>query len=251
MIVNDPEGEAVTCVAQAEHGRHAGTLAQALADPPHPRGPFEDATASHDDGWRAYDREPGWNEETGLPHTYRSIPTPDYVEVWRRGFREAREAGPHAELLVSLHGSAFLERRDSEAAKDLVADQRARQDELVDQLGYEGTWDDLPSTVARQREWMGFLDALSLFVLDRWGSPWRAEVAGSTLEARRDGARATVDPWPFDQVEVAAEVPVVVLEDGPYGSPEAMAAALASAPRGTRSVTLAEPGRFGDPSAKA
>lgn len=250
MLVNNPEDGPVTCIAQAEHARHAGSLAEALGELPQPRGPFEDATACHDDGWTAYDREPGWNEETGLPHTYRTIPTPDYVEVWRRGFRGAAGQDAYVELLVSLHGTAFLTRRDSEAARDLVEDQRARQDELLAEIGWGGSWEDLPAPVEAHREWMSFLDALSLFVLDEWGSPWKAEVEGDTFTARREGRWATVEPWPFVEAEVRDEVPVVALEDAPYGSPEAMGAALASAPRGTRSVAVVEPGRFEDPSRK-
>lgn len=250
MLVNTPSDGPATCIAQAEHARHAGALAQALDDVPSPRGPFEDATRGHDDGWKAYDREPGWNPETGLPHTYRTIPTDDYVEVWRRGIRDAARQDPYVELLVSLHGSAFLSRRDSREAQAFVDEQRSRQDELLEELGYGGSWDDLPPPVATHREWMGFADALSLFVLDEWGSPWKAEVEGETLTARREGHWATVEPWPFGEEEIRADVPVVALEDAPYGSREAMAAALASAPRGTRSVAVVAPGRFEAPSRK-
>lgn len=250
MIVREVDGR-VTCVAQAEHGRHAGALAEALDEAPPPQGPFEDATATHDDGWKAYDQSPGLDPGTGLPHTYRTIPTDDYLDVWREGIDRARERDPHVELLVSLHGSAFLSRRDDAEAEAFVAGQRDRQDELLADLGFGGSWDDLPEPVASHREWMGFCDALSLFVLDRWESPWRAEVGGTTYEARREGAEATVDPWPFEGEKVAASVPVVVLEDAPYDSGAAMEAALASAPRGTRSVLYRAPGSSGDPPAKA
>lgn len=251
MLVNTPEGGPATCIAQAEHARHAGQLARALADVPQPRGPFEDATACHDDGWRDYDRDPGWNEETGLPHTYRTIPTSPYVEVWRRGLAEARDQDPYVELLVSLHGTPFLARRDGPEAEAFVEEQRDRQEELLEELGHGGSWEDLPEPVATHREWMGFLDAASLFLLDRWESPWRAEVAGETVEARRSGWEATVDPWPFEPPAVEATVPVVLLEDAPYGSPEEMGAALASATRGRRTVTLVQPGGSGDPLRKA
>lgn len=255
MLVNHPDGGPddgpVTCIAQAEHARHAGRLAQELDDAPQPRGPFEDATACHDDGWKDYDRDPGWNEETGLPHTYRSIPTGPYVDVWRRGLAEARDRAPYVELLVSLHGTPFLARRDAPEAEAFVEEQRARQDDLLEELDHGGSWDDLPEPVATHRAWMGFLDALSLFVLDRWDSPWRAEVAGETVEARRSDWEATVDPWPFRPSVVEATVPVVILEDAPYESPEAMGAGLASATRGRRTVTLVEAGGSGDPPTKA
>lgn len=250
MIVNDPEDGVVECVAQAEHARHAGSLAEALAAPPEPREPLAEATACHDDGWIPYDREPGWNAETGLPHTYRSIPTGDYVEVWRRGVDEALERGPYVGLLVSLHGTPFLARRDHSDARAFVEEQRGLQEDLLADLGYGGSWDDPPEAVADHRAWMGFLDALSLFLLDRWESPWRAEVGGRTLTASREGRRGTVEPWPFREEVLEGEVPAVLLRDAPYGSTEAMTAALASAPRGTRSLRLEAPGRFADPPAK-
>lgn len=235
MIVNEtPDGLEV--LRQSDHARHAASLAPALPDVPPSQEAFREAVRVHDDGWDPEDDAPGLDPDTGGPFSYRSIPLDPYLQVWRRGIRAAVDRDPYVGLLVSLHGTPFFQDREGPEARAFVRRQRTRQAHLLDDLGFPPTPDDLPATVATHRALASFLDALSLAALDRWPTPRSLDAAGTPVEVHRRDRTLQLDPWPFDDPQLEAQVPARVLPDAPYPSREALHEALGTAP--VRPVTV-------------
>lgn len=228
MIVR-PEEDALVLVKQTDHARHVGELAANLAEPPPGDiSAFIAAARLHDNGWREYEEAPLLDAGTGTPYAYRGILPEPYREIWKRGIDRAVAIDPRVGLLVSLHGMQFFERKRLPEDRAFHEAERAREGALLRALGLEGTWDALPSEVRGAHEWIRFLDGLSLFVLDRWESPWRAEVDGIEVEVTREGPSLLVDPWPFRD-PFSLEVPALELPRPRYGSQEAFLQDLAQA----------------------
>jgi hypothetical protein len=249
-------------VRQVDHQDQCGLMADAWGNErfarPEPFGPIALAARVHDEGWRAWEREPGVGPD-GAPVNFSAIDRPTHVALYREGIAAAAAEDARAGLLVSLHGQGLYEgRRGLDPGPATPRAQRepevraflAEQDEV--QAG-------LRARIGGGREldewaWAGYRllqtwDVMSLFLT--WGALWdRGRVtlpqvprasgdAGVelTLTARGDGA-AACDPWPFAERAVDLPVAARTVPDRRYASAGDLAAELSRAAWDTPGLRL-------------
>lgn len=227
-------------LTQDDHARLTGALAEAWRWPlPRPEETAR-ACAMHDSGWVEWDAAPRVDAE-GSPHTYQNMPPDDYLDIWERGFSSAWAEGEWVGLLVSLHGSRFLERkRDRPEYARVLDEEAARRGAALRSIE--------DSDAERAFLLLRYLDGLSLFLCDDWDAPWSADAPGPDggnvkVEATRWGGDGVVlDPWPFRVQEVRVEVPARHLGADRLGSDEELRRAFRDAAPSTLSWRLLAPG---------
>lgn len=212
MIVRNVD-DGLLVLRQVDHARLCGPLVDAWREPVPERDRVARAAAHHDDGWAHWEDAPGVDGE-GRPFTYRNMPTEPYVHIWERGVQDALAMDPLVGLLVSLHGARFFDPDRAPAYRAFVEEQGHLQAKLLADLGLGGAPTDLPEDVRFMQRLLAFLDGLSLFLCERWESPWNARVPLAPGEpeaavhvARAGEDEATLDPFPFRepvQVDAAA-----------------------------------------------
>jgi len=197
MIVRTHEGGVRTLVDQVSHARISGELADAwgIGDESDDSSMVE-AADHHDDGWRAWDRHPRLNADTGEPHSYRDLPADDHLEIWERTVAAGWQRGTEVGVLISLHGCRFFTRKRRPADRAFLRRERERQAAALG-LKADRVPGHLPAEVALHHARMGFVDGLSLFLCDRWDSPWRTELPGTavTCEVVMAAADGAPEPW--------------------------------------------------------
>src|SRR5436305_4952661 len=90
----------------------------------------------------AWDLEPSFNEETGLPHSFMEMPLALHTQLWLEGPPLLVSQSAYAALLVSMHGWRLYKRRDLDRSpapeakriRDFLAAQEAFQAELEARL---------------------------------------------------------------------------------------------------------------------
>jgi hypothetical protein len=221
VIVREEGGE-VWLFDQRDHSVLCGRMAEQWGAPPFEPVGAEVRTAAggHDGGWPEWDALPRLDPRTGLPHPYSDMPAADYREIWERGLRRGWREGDVAGLLVSLHAMRFFARRKGSEDRALLARERERQADVLERLGVSVPDPlALPDPIARLHAWMFFWDGLSLFLCERWRSPWEPVVPDATgrevtLRVERGtaegpGGLVEIDPFPFREdlgLEVTARV---------------------------------------------
>ncbi len=232
MIVA-PGGGGVRVVLQDDHAHLAGELAAAIragsAALGRDRSALVTAARVHDNGWREADALPDLDDE-GRPRTFMSLPDAPYEAVWRRGIERAADLDPLTGLLVGLHGARFFGFRRSDGMRRLLAEERAREDRVLVELGVGGSSAQLPAAVQAPSDLIAFLDAVSLQVCGALGDVVTVEVAGTSMTSTRDGEDLVVAPWPFEGGSFEAAVPARRLKASRWSSPAALRADLAAAP---------------------
>ncbi len=206
------DGEGVLAIGQASHAWLSGQLARAWGNEQFgPVEPWEEvclAADQHDVGMAAWDLEPSFNPETGLPHSFMEMPLEVHTELWLDGPRRLVSQSAYAALLVSLHGWRLYRRRDldrsppNEAARirEFLAAQEEFQAQLTARLSGH------PGVAAEVRERNSLLlwtwDYLSLALCLDWapataqGAPLRGGLAD--LKLTPAGPESfTIEPWPF------------------------------------------------------
>jgi len=97
-------------IRQDDHARLAGELAGHLGngefDRPESFDAFLSAVQLHDSGWPMHDDAPTLNP-AGQPTDVFEIPREIALKIWRASVDRAAEAGPLAEMFVSLHVTAL------------------------------------------------------------------------------------------------------------------------------------------------
>ena len=206
------DGDGVLAIGQASHAWLSGQLARAWGNEQFgPVEPWEEvclAADQHDVGMAAWDLEPSFNPETGLPHSFMEMPLDVHTELWLDGPRRLVSQSAYAALLVSMHGWRLYRRRDldrsppAEAARirEFLAAQEAFQAQLTARLNGH------PGVAAEVRERNSLLlwtwDYLSLALCLDW-APATAQGAPlldgqADLELTPAGAGSlTIEPWPF------------------------------------------------------
>lgn len=237
-------------ITQADHARLAGAIADSWGNErawsPPPWRELVAATRRHDDGWIAWDEAPTLNER-GSPHDFITVPTPERLEIYRRGVEVMRDEHPHAQLLVSMHLVGLFLGRLVPGASKLIESLQGRDRELVEKfIAEQGVWhEEAPNGMAAsdllaQYRLLQAFDQISLILClnppDRPSSTTLSYVPlsapGSSLapvEVRTEGNRATLDPYPLasDQVELSIEGKV--LPDQTFEDVEVYRRALAGA----------------------
>jgi hypothetical protein len=254
-VIVRPLPDGLLCIRQLDHAALSGELARAwgggmprLAPPE----PVALAVARHDAGWADLDREPAWNPATGLPHTYRTIPTEDALAVADRSVALVGAEDPYAGWLVSRHFASFHVRSEAPAARAWVTAEVGHRAELLSRawprVGREALH---PHVLEANFDWLQLLDALSLALCEAWDT-WEsretcAEYGERTttfryrrLDAGDDPPRVEgrVEPWPFASLEVEWSVPALRLPPGPWTDAGSLARAWDEAGPATVEVAL-------------
>lgn len=212
------EGDAVIAIGQASHAWISGQLARAWGNErfaaPEPREEVCLAAEQHDVGMAEWDLHPSLDPRTGLPHSFLEMPLASHVALWAAAPAKLLSQSLYAALLVSMHGTALYERRDSatlgaverKLVRDYLEGQRALQTALADRLGADR------GQLARDQRLLWAWDSLSLALCLRWRSFSVSSVPAAdgewvelALAATAD--RFTLDPWPFvaERLEVRCE----------------------------------------------
>lgn len=120
-------------ITQADHARLAGQIAAALPKNwmPVAAGIVIQATAVHDDGWRAFD-EPALAETGGArPASFIEMAPSDFLRAWAGSIEAAAQHSPLAAILVSRHFCRIL--RDRMQTKPPSAEEAALMQAFLDQ----------------------------------------------------------------------------------------------------------------------
>jgi hypothetical protein len=227
-------------IGQPAHAWLSGRMADAWAAPFEPRDDVRLAALQHDIGMAAWDAAPRIDPQTGLPHSFTSMPRAAHVELWSRAARLLVAQSGYAALLVSLHGTGLYERyvaereRAAEPVRGYLAAERAFQDRMLAWLDAD------PAQVGQNAALLRCWDWLSLFLCTGAADEGAFEADAVAFAVRFAGAArrdATLAPWPFrgDPLELPAEARLLA---GTYRDQASLDAAIAAAPREQLTFTL-------------
>lgn len=108
-------GDRLYLVRQVDHGALAGDIAAAWGggefEAPQPREAACLAAARHDEGWRAWDDEPAFNEAERRPLHFLEIPMEKHIPLYRAGVHAVAGQDPYAGLLVGMHWTGLYRGR--------------------------------------------------------------------------------------------------------------------------------------------
>jgi Protein of unknown function (DUF3891) len=223
------EGRGSTVFTQEAHARLAGELAARLPPGHWEASALVAAARVHDNGWREADAFPTI-DETGRPHTFYRVPPDVYVAVWRRGIARAAAVDALVGLLVGLHGARFFGLNPHDEVQALHEQERARQDQVLAELGLGTSWQALPDPLRSASDWIALLDQLSLTVCGALDDVVARDVAGTTYTTVRSAETITVDPWPFADDGGPVSIEGRRLDGGSFATREALRDGLADAP---------------------
>ncbi len=205
-----------------------------------------EAILHHDDGWMDWETEPQFDIANHQPLSFRELSLRDSIAIWSRSITIAVAIGPLAAWMVAGHFSALLEASETdhdapEALEWLSTISQRRTRWLAD-------WLQNPAlhTVALAEEallWLQAFDVMSLWIccacpgageritrlpegydiaVDK-ALEMRIELAGGPGEITQ--GRVTVDPWRFDEREIAIESPAHVVPVSRYADSSELLAA--------------------------
>jgi hypothetical protein len=206
----------------------------------------------HDIGWLAWELEPTFNPQTGLPHTFMQLSTTTHLSIWGQASRSARPFGRYASMLVSMHGTGlyafhdYARDTDDEArsARAFVERELAYQKQVLEEIESDVSTAMCASSeaVARNRRLISVWDAMSLAICSGLRStrvlrdvPSAAEPVEIAMNPAGHGV--SVDPWPFSQSSVTVRFEARAL-DVSFSSEAEMRDALSSASWSTFEVPL-------------
>lgn len=200
MIVRE-RPDSFVLFKQHDHGLAAGEIARRWAEEPRPLGSVLYAVANHDLGWRELDEEVLWDEGSGRPHSFMSLPQEAKLPAQGRGIDLVEEADPYAACLYSMHQVRFLSDAGGEAEALFRDAELARQGRLR-----AGMSEVKEENLERNFRFLRLCDGISLFVcLNEPGGADRPPPypGGFAFEGRRfepvweDGDTLRLDPNPF------------------------------------------------------
>lgn len=266
-MIRRRSGFTLQLITQTDHAGVSAFLAAHLGNDLFAR-PTADVIAAihaHDAGWPLHDDRPTLNASGWPLHVFETPPSLS-TQIWSASVERATVLGPYVALLVSLHQlnlSDGVIRRNLEAKSgggvfsprdvfDLNKFQH-RQIELQEALRKQiGLRTDIPLTLGLAKRgideaedrlrcdfrWLVLCDSLSLelccgkpllsMVRDIMPSPL-AEPLHLQID-RVDDETITLNPWPFDALNISTDVPFRRLPDSPFPDTETFQTALRNAP---------------------
>ena len=236
------DGDGLIAIGQPAHAWVSGQLARAWGDEAFGAvEPWEEvclAAEQHDIGMAAWERQPSFNAETGLPRSFMELTLDEHLGMWSAaaGPRAAPEPLRRAARLDARHRALraarphAAERGGRGRVRAFMAAQRALQDELRASLGA----DEAPAPQPAARLDLGLALARPAAALAAVVAARGADGAGEPDVAVGHG---TLDPWPFAAPRLSLRCEGRRLR-GPYPDEEAMRAALAAAPWVTLEIEL-------------
>ncbi|WP_065410153.1 DUF3891 family protein [Pseudobacillus wudalianchiensis] len=137
MIVRERENEFVL-IEQDHHARASGDMMAYWRDSlflgKEWRHSVNYAISQHDCGWKPFDKAPFWNDKKRAPYTFIDFPLSSKLVLYKQGIDQVEERDRYAALLCSVHFSRFLTHEAAEEAKKFVAQEKQRQERLMDSL---------------------------------------------------------------------------------------------------------------------
>jgi hypothetical protein len=215
MITHERDGS-LLLFDQRDHSALCGDMARAWGAPPFQAVPewVQRAAEIHDNGWPEWDGRPRIEADTGRPHNYSRMPDEDYRAIWERGLARGWAEGEGTGLIVSLHAMRFFARKERPEDRALLRRERERQVEALRRLGSpDGDPEALPEPFATWHAWMFFWDGLSLFLCERWTSPWRSRLPSMNGEVEIEVTRVV------EEADRGAVGSLVVVEPFPFAAP--------------------------------
>jgi hypothetical protein len=248
LLREDDRG--VLAIGQPSHAWISGQLARAWGNARfgevEPREEVCLAAEQHDIGMAAWDLEPTFNPETGLPHSFIQMPLAVHLSLWGAAARRLLRQSRYAALLTSMHGVRLYELRDlsklppadAEAIRAYFAEQRAFQAELRASLQTD------PAVIQRGSDLLWGWDYLSLGLCLGWapctakGMPTadRSPVDVQLTPAGDSGV--AIDPWPFAADRLTVHCEGQRLDPEGYANENELRAGLDAAPWETLTIEL-------------
>jgi len=97
--------------------------------------PHEDAVLyavrNHDYGWKAFDLQPFWNDQTGLPFDFTTFPHRPKTVLYTKGVDDVQEVNPYAAALCSAHYMTFMERGPKKEVQQYLKKEQHRIDTIL------------------------------------------------------------------------------------------------------------------------
>lgn len=169
MIIRE-KPQAFLMFRQHEHALISEQVITRLKDDFLPAHPLNDAVLyaikMHDFGWIKFDEAPFWNDVKQEPYSFIDFPNITKTILYKHGIDEVMKENLYAGLLVSKHYTYFLSKDDSPEVYAFVADEKARQIEIIERLDVD------EELLQFHFELLKFADDFSLFLcLHEPGSP--------------------------------------------------------------------------------
>lgn len=225
-------------ISQVEHARISGVLAapaiefaQSLhgVDLSEVREELLSAITHHDDGWAAWEAEPGLDEQ-GCPLSFRELPLAESIPIWTASIEAAAAYGKLAEYAVTLHFLALFESSEKSRTDPNAMSWQTKMNDKKRRMLAEWRENDSEGVrTAIARAALGMLQSFDLASLwlcsacpgggehvDQWPKPYRFGDQSPEFScllpdndaeypANLDRCRATIQPWPFVEDELAIE----------------------------------------------
>ncbi|PSL50551.1 uncharacterized protein DUF3891 [Salsuginibacillus halophilus] len=145
-------------IAQHDHGRLAGKLAQAWGDKDflqdRQREAVIKAVYDHDKSWLPLDQQPRWDDEKQTFLSFYEYPLDEKLKAYKRGVTALEEENGYSAALVSLHYTSFLKGELPSPAAQFKSVEQRRQYRLAGNASLQAHLDLLQ-----------FCDDLSLYAL--------------------------------------------------------------------------------------
>ena len=230
-------------ISQIDHAHLAGQLAEHWGaggfSALEPRDALLWAAFHHDDGWAAWDQNPGVNLATGIPRQFTEMEPADTIAIWTLSIDVAAARGPLEGYLVAGH-FCRLGRRGTAGKEHDSAWQpfigfldhyelRARE--------WLARWQSIDASHSSQLaeqalNQLQFFDTFSLwFCCSETREREVVETpSGVDLEiVPRGPSQFRLSPWPFTVDSLELSVPGRMIPAGQYASREELAAAPSQA----------------------
>lgn len=188
-MITFSRGKQIGLVHQSEHAQLSRNISK--ASPHSTSESLEIAIRHHDDGWTEYDEVPKLRENTILD--YRSTSLDDHLQILTRSVQRTLKRDQYAGWLVSRHGCSFHEEKTGERVEQFLE----KQQTLRNQIKQE---ENLPEDRNSNFNWLQFVDALSLYVVDPWSEElsWDRKPPGEGIVVPVDTNRYRYEGAGFD-----------------------------------------------------
>ena len=210
-------------ITQPDHASLAADLVEHFADfATHPR---RDevllAVREHDRGWRELDDEIVFDDETGRPLDFMTVPERMKQDVWPIAIDHVRRTSPYAATLIAEHALfVYQANRVKPEWRTFFETLERRRTSLLDDAGISR------EDLARDYPFVGLADLLSLSFCNAWREA--RERLGHRV--RCEGDEVIVSPAVMGSTPVPFAIPGRRIPDRRYASLAALRAALDAAP---------------------
>lgn len=117
------------------------------------------AIKQHDLGWRPFDKQPLWNDDTEMPYTFIDLPIPIKTVLYTYGVDLVEKRNPYAAALCSAHYTKFLQKYKIKEVQQYVNDEQLRRSTILQ--SYPEVDD---KTFAKHLSLLQLADNMSLFL---------------------------------------------------------------------------------------